>query len=85
MPPRTQHALKLEQARLAQYGVAMDYLPTINTSMYSPSLFSSTEGTYSGTFPEQAQELHRMQSDLLSQEEKVIESEAALVLEYGVE
>lgn len=166
-----QHALKLEQARLAQYGVAMDYLPTINTGMYSPSLFSSTGGTYSGTFLnmddttlnlsvsyrldtkldnwytykdnkaryeqvsrdvvrsllehkqkmallrrsmneyytwrsymqkrmefiknspsdnpadflERAQELHRMQSELLSQEEKVIESEAALVLEYGLE
>lgn len=166
-----QHALKLEQARLAQYGVAMDYLPTINTGMYSPSLFSSSGGTYSGTFLdmndttlnlslsytldtkldnwytykdnkaryeqvsrdvvrsllehkqkmallrrsmneyftwrsymqkrmdfiknspsdnptdflERAQELHRMQSELLSQEEKVIESEAALVLEYGLE
>lgn len=166
-----QHALKLEQARLSQYGVAMDYLPTINTGLYSPSLFSSTGGTYSGTFLdmddttlnlsfsykldtrldnwneykdnkaryeqvkrevvnslmehkqkmhllqrslneyytwrsfmnkrmnylkstpadsssdflEHAQELHRMQSELLSQEEKVIESEAALVLEYGIE
>ncbi|MBQ8516387.1 MAG: TolC family protein [Akkermansia sp.] len=165
-----QHALKLEQARLAQYGVAMEYLPTINTSMYSPSLFSSTGGTYSGTFLdlddttlnlslsytldtklenwytykdnkaryeqvsrdvlrsllehkqkmallrrsmneyftwrsymqkrmdfirnspadtpadflEREQELHRMQSELLAQEEKVIESEAALVLEYGL-
>jgi len=149
----------------------MDFLPTINTGMYSPSLFSSTGGTYSGTFLdmddttlnlsisyrldtkldnwytykdnkaryelvsrdivrsllehkqkmtllrrsmneyyawrsymqkrmdfirnspsdnpadflERAQELHRMQSELLSQEEKVIESEAALVLEYGLE
>ncbi|MGN0836849.1 MAG: hypothetical protein ACI4OS_05355 [Akkermansia sp.] len=45
-----QFALKLEQARLAQYGVALQYLPTINTSIYSPSLFSSTGGTYSGTF-----------------------------------
>ena len=166
-----QHALKLEQARLAQYGVAMDYLPTINTGMYSPSLFSSSGGTYSGTFLDmddttlnlslsyaldtkldnwytykdnkaryeqvsrdvvrsllehkqkmtllrrsmneyftwrsymqkrmdfiksspsdnpadfldRAQELHRMQSELLSQEEKAIESEAALVLEYGLE
>ncbi|MBQ3239905.1 MAG: TolC family protein [Akkermansia sp.] len=165
------HALKLEQARLAQYGVALDYLPTINTSLYSPSLFSSTGGTYSGTFLdlddttlnlsvsytldtklnnwntykdnkarfkqvqrevvnslmehkqkmhllrrsmdeyytwrsfmhkqldylknnpadsptsflEHAQELHRMQAELLSQEEKAIESEAALVLEYGLE
>lgn len=166
-----QHALKLEQARLTQYRVAMDYLPTINTGLYSPSLFSSTGGTYSGTFLdmddttlnlsisyrldtrldnwneykdnkaryeqtkrdvvsslmehkqkmnllrrsmneyytwrsfmnkrmdylksvradsssaflEQAQELHRMQAELLSQEEKVIESEAALILEYGLE
>lgn len=45
-----QFALKLEQARLAQYGVAMQYLPTIYTSLYSPSLFSSTGGNYSGTF-----------------------------------
>ncbi|MGN0865154.1 MAG: hypothetical protein ACI4P8_03290, partial [Akkermansia sp.] len=45
-----QFALKLEQARLAQYGVALQYLPTINTNIYSPSLFSSTGGTYSGTF-----------------------------------
>ena len=45
-----QFALKLEQARLAQYGVALQYLPTINTNLYSPSLFSSTGGTYSGTF-----------------------------------
>ncbi len=44
------YAMKLEQARLAQYGVALRYLPTINTSLYSPSLFSSSGGTYSGTF-----------------------------------
>lgn len=166
-----QHALKLEQARLAQYGVAMEYLPTINTSLYSPSLFSSTGGTYSGTFldvddttlnlsfsytldtkletwysyqnnkdryeqvqreiisslmehkqkmhllkrsmdeyhtwrsymnkrmnylkqapaespetfVEQALELHNMKSELLSQEENSIESEAALILEYGLD
>ena len=166
-----QHALKLEQARLAQYGVAMDYLPTINTSLYSPSLFSSTGGTYSGTFLnmddttlnlsfsyaldtkldrwytyrnnkdryeqvqreivrslmehkqkmhllrrsmneyhtwrsymlkrrsylnsaptestssflEQAKELHSMKSELLAQEEKAIESEAALILAYGLD
>ncbi len=43
-------AMRLEQARMAQYGVALNYLPTINTSLYSPSLFSSTGGTYSGTF-----------------------------------
>lgn len=43
-------ALKLEQARMAQYSVALSYLPTINTSLYSPSLFSSSGGTYEGTF-----------------------------------
>lgn len=45
-----QFAMKLEQARMAQYGIALRYLPTLNTSLYSPSLFSSTGGTYSGTF-----------------------------------
>lgn len=44
------YALRLEQARLAQYQVALTYLPTINTSLYSPSLFSSTGGTYKGSF-----------------------------------
>lgn len=43
-------ALELEQSRLRQYRVALDYLPTINTNLYSPSLFSSSGGTYSGTF-----------------------------------
>lgn len=43
-------ALELEQARMEQYGVALTYLPTINMNLYSPSLFSSTGGTYSGTF-----------------------------------
>ncbi len=43
-------AMKLEKARMAQYSIALQYLPTINTSLYSPSLFSSTGGTYSGTF-----------------------------------
>ncbi len=43
-------AMRLEQARLKQYSVALRYLPTINTNLYSPSLFSSTGGTYSGTF-----------------------------------
>ena len=163
-------AMRLEQARMAQYGVALNYLPTINTSLYSPSLFSSTGGTYSGTFLdkddtrlnlsisysldsklstwntyqqnkaryerekikvadelrshrnrihqlrqsmreyvtwhsfmskqvaflksadklcaedfiERAGKLHSMQMELLNQEEKAIESEAALVLEYGM-
>lgn len=45
-----QFALRLEQARMAQYGIALRYLPTIDTSIYSPSLFSSSGGTYSGTF-----------------------------------
>ncbi len=43
-------AMELEQARMAQYGVALRYLPTINTSLYSPSLFSSSGGTYEGSF-----------------------------------
>ncbi len=43
-------AMQLEKARMAQYSIALRYLPTINTSLYSPSLFSSTGGTYSGTF-----------------------------------
>lgn len=45
-----QFAMKLEQARMAQYGIALRYLPTLNTNLYSPSLFSSTGGSYSGTF-----------------------------------
>lgn len=44
------YAMRLEQARLAQYQTALHYLPTINTSLYSPSLFSSSGGTYQGTF-----------------------------------
>ncbi len=44
------YAMRLEQARLAQYQTALQYLPTINTSLYSPSLFSSSGGTYQGTF-----------------------------------
>lgn len=43
-------AMELEKVRLSQYSVALNYLPTVNTSLYSPSLFSSTGGTYSGTF-----------------------------------
>ncbi|MBR2144128.1 MAG: hypothetical protein IJ956_01230, partial [Akkermansia sp.] len=39
-----------EQARMEQYSIALNYLPTINLNLYSPSLFSSTGGTYSGTF-----------------------------------
>lgn len=44
------YALRLEQARLTQYRVALNYLPTINMSLYSPSLFSSSGGTYQGSF-----------------------------------
>ncbi len=43
-------AMELEQARMNQYSIALTYLPTINLNLYSPSLFSSTGGTYSGTF-----------------------------------
>lgn len=45
-----QYVLRLEQARLSQYSIALRYLPTINTSLYSPSLFSSSGGTYQGSF-----------------------------------
>lgn len=45
-----QYAMRLEQARMAQYNVALNYLPTINTSIYSPSLFSSSGGIYQGAF-----------------------------------
>lgn len=43
-------AIRLEQARMRQYGIALRYLPTINTNLYSPSLFSSTGGSYQGAF-----------------------------------
>lgn len=43
-------AMQLEQARMGQYSVALRYLPTINTNLYSPSLFASSGGTYEGTF-----------------------------------
>ncbi len=43
-------AMELEQARMKQYSIALTYLPTINLNLYSPSLFSSSGGTYSGTF-----------------------------------
>lgn len=43
-------AIRLEQSRLAQYGIALQYLPTINAHLFSPSLFSSSGGTYEGAF-----------------------------------
>lgn len=43
-------AMELEQARMQQYNIALSYLPTINTNLYSPSLFSTSGGTYQGTF-----------------------------------
>lgn len=43
-------ALQLERSRMSQYGIALQYLPTVNASLYSPSLFSSSGGTYSGSF-----------------------------------
>lgn len=42
--------LDLERSRMEQYSIALRYLPTLNTSLYSPSLFSSSGGTYQGTF-----------------------------------
>ena len=38
-----------------------------------------------GTCLEHSQELYRMEGELLAQEEKLIESESVLVLEYGLE
>ncbi|MCD7798152.1 MAG: TolC family protein [Akkermansiaceae bacterium] len=46
----TQYAIQLEAARMNKYQILMNYLPQINMSLYSPSLFSSTGGTYGGTF-----------------------------------
>lgn len=45
-----QFAMKIEEARLRQFSVALTYLPTLNTNLSSPSLFTSSGGTYSGTF-----------------------------------
>lgn len=44
------YVMQLERARLAQYNIALYYIPTISTNLYSPSLFSSSGGTYSGAF-----------------------------------
>lgn len=46
----TQYAMQLEAARMRKYQILMNYLPQINLNLYSPSLFSSTGGTYGGTF-----------------------------------
>ncbi len=46
----TQYAMQLEAARMRKYQILMNYLPQINMNLYSPSLFSSTGGTYGGTF-----------------------------------
>ena len=43
-PPTASYLLK------RQYSIALRYLPTLNLNLYSPSLFSSSGGTYSGTF-----------------------------------
>lgn len=45
-----QYAIQLEAARMKKYQIIMNYLPQINMNLYSPSLFSSTGGTYGGTF-----------------------------------
>lgn len=46
----TQFAMQLEAARMRKYQILMNYLPQINMNLYSPSLFSSSGGTYGGTF-----------------------------------
>lgn len=43
-------AMQIERARLKQFSVALNYLPTMNMNLSSPSLFTSSGGTYSGTF-----------------------------------
>ncbi|SEH86854.1 outer membrane efflux protein [Akkermansia glycaniphila] len=43
-------AMGLEQVRMERYQTLMQYLPQLNMNLYSPSLFSSTGGTYGGTF-----------------------------------
>ncbi len=45
-----QLAMRVEQARLQQYSVALNYLPTLNANLYSPSLFSSSAGVFDGAF-----------------------------------
>ena len=44
----------------------------------------SADKLHAEDFIERAGKLHAMQMELLNQEEKAIESEAALVLEYGM-
>lgn len=43
-------AMELEGARLGIIGIKMQYFPELNVNFYSPSLFSSTGGTYGGFF-----------------------------------
>lgn len=43
-------AMELEAARLNIIGIKMRYFPELNINFYSPSLFSSSGGTYGGFF-----------------------------------
>lgn len=43
-------AMELEAARLNIIGIKMQYFPELNINFYSPSLFSSSGGTYGGFF-----------------------------------
>lgn len=46
----TMMAMEIEASRLNMLGVKMQYFPELNVNFYSPSLFSSTAGTYSGIY-----------------------------------
>lgn len=46
----TMMAMQLEASKMAVYDALMEYLPQINIDFYSPALFSTTGGTYSGFF-----------------------------------
>lgn len=46
----TMLAMEIEASRLNMLGIKMQYFPELNINFYSPSLFSSTAGTYSGIY-----------------------------------
>ncbi len=43
-------AMEIEASRLNLLGIKMQYFPSLNVNFYSPSLFTSTGGTYGGVF-----------------------------------
>lgn len=43
-------AMEIEASRLNILGIKMRYFPELNVNFYSPSLFTSTGGTYGGVF-----------------------------------